>query len=408
MSIRYEGTKVEPGPGRVVLASFDAQNISGHAWVPAEGFAVGYHIFDPETDTLIEDGARLVPDSAVAPGERHHFDVRFELPEQPGAYRVFVSPMQENAGWFYERGWPFLLIDGIVGHGAARIQRFRIASHGEVQRERLLRSVRRGLTLPWQAIWRHRSLIRTMVRRDILGRYRGSFAGTFWTFLNPLILMLTYFFVFGVVLRTRFPSDPSRTGFALYFLAGMLPWLAFSEAAGRAPLVMIEHRNFVKKLVFPVETLPVNLVVAGFVSQLFAILLFLVVSLIARGSVPPSVVWLPVLIVPQLLFTAGVSWFLAALGVFFRDLAQINGFLLTLWFFLTPICYPEASLPPQALVILGKNPLFTLVRGYRAVLLEGIAPTWRSTWKLWLVAWLVFILGYAWFYKLRKSFTDVI
>jgi lipopolysaccharide transport system permease protein len=157
-----------------------------------------------------------------------------------------------------------------------------------------------------------------------------------------------------------------------------------------------------------VETLPVNLVAAGFVSQVLGILLFLALSFMARGSVPPSVVWLPVLIVPQLLFTAGVSWFLAALGVYFRDLAQINGFLLTLWFFLTPICYPEASLPPQALVILGKNPLFTLVRGYRAVLLEGNAPAWRSTWKLWVVAWLVFILGYAWFYKLRKSFADVI
>ena len=113
-----------------------------------------------------------------------------------------------------------------------------------------------------------------MVRRDILGRYRGSFGGAFWTVLNPLLLMLTYFFVFGVVLRTRFGNDPSRAGFALYFLAGMLPWLAFSEAAGRAPTVMLEHRNFVKKLVFAVETLPVNLVVSGLVSEFFALVLF--------------------------------------------------------------------------------------------------------------------------------------
>ncbi len=408
MSIRYIGARVDPVNARLVSATFEAENISSSAWAPAEGFAVGCHIFDPQTDTLIEDGRRVVPETAIAPGERRHFDLRFELPEQPGAYRVYISPMQENTGWFYERGWPFLLIDSVVEHSVARIEKFRIVNQQTIKQERLLRSVRRAFTLPWQAIWRNRSLIRTMVRRDILGRYRGSFAGTFWTFLNPLILMLTYFFVFGVVLRTRFPSDPSRSGFALYFLAGMLPWLAFSEAAGRAPLVMIEHRNFVKKLVFPVETLPVNLVAAGFVSQVFAILLFLVVALIARESVPDSVVWLPVLIIPQLLFTAGVTWFLAALGVFFRDLAQINGFLLTLWFFVTPICYPESSLPPQALVVLGKNPMFTLVRGYRAVLLEGNAPAWRSLWKLWVVAALVFILGYAWFYKLRKSFADVI
>ena len=104
---------------------------------------------------------------------------------------------------------------------------------------------------------------------------------------------------------------------------------------------MLEHRNFVKKLVFAVETLPVNLVAAGLVTELFAAVLFAVFLLAMRGGVPPAVVWLPVLLIPQILFTAGVSWFLAALGVFVRDLGQIMGFVLTLWFFVTPICYPE-------------------------------------------------------------------
>jgi len=246
-----------------------------------------------------------------------------------------------------------------------------------------------------------------MVRRDVLGRYRGSFGGAFWTVLNPLILMLTYFFVFGVVLRARFPNDPSRAGFALYFLAGMLPWLAVSEAAGRAPTVMLEHRNFVKKLVFPVETLPVNLVTAGLVSEVFGVALFLLGSYLARGYVPASVVWVPLLVVPQILLTAGLCWFLAALGVFVRDLAQINGFLLTLWFFLTPICYPEASLPGPALRILSKNPMFVLVRGYRDALLEGRAPSFHSFWKLCVISAVIFILGHAWFYKLKKSFADL-
>ncbi len=175
-------------------------------------------------------------------------------------------------------------------------------------------------------IWRNRGLIRVMVRRDILGRYRGSFGGAFWTIISPLLLMLTYFFVFGVVLRDRNSGDPSRSGFALYFLAGMLPWLAFSEAAGRAPTVLMEHRNFVKKLVFAVETLPVNLVAAGLVTELFAIVLFCIFCWHSRAGVPPAVLWLPVLLVPQVLFTAGLSWFLAALGAFVRDLGQIIGF----------------------------------------------------------------------------------
>jgi lipopolysaccharide transport system permease protein len=223
--------------------------------------------------------------------------------------------------------------------------------------------------------------------------------------------MLTYFFVFGVVLRARFPGMPGRSGFALYFLAGMLPWLAVSEAAARAPSTMLEHRNFVRKLVFAVETLPVNLVASGLVGELFALLLFGVVLLALRGGVPPSAIWLPMLLIPQILFTLGLSWFLAALGVFVRDLAQIVGFLLTIWFFLTPICYPEASLsslPHSATLLLAKNPIFVLVRGYRAILLDNRAPDLGPLWKLWLLSAVVFVLGHAWFYKLRKSFADIL
>jgi lipopolysaccharide transport system permease protein len=157
-----------------------------------------------------------------------------------------------------------------------------------------------------------------------------------------------------------------------------------------------------------VETLPLNLVASGLVSEVFGVVLFLGGAYLARGSVPASIAWLPALLVPQILMTAGICWFLAALGIFVRDLAHINGFLLTLWFFLTPICYPEASLPASALQVLSKNPMFVLVRGYRAVLLEGRAPDLGPLWKLWVVSLVIFIAGHACFYKLRKSFADII
>ena len=406
MTARVENAQVQ-ARGRWLTATFEMRNVSPVAWRPTEGFAAGYQIFDPETGTLVVDGPRTAPLTDIQPGEAQPFQVQFELPPEPGHYRVFLSGMQEGSHWFYERGAEFLLMDVVVEAGRATVERYRVATMGSVRRERLLRSVRRAFTLPFQTMVRNRSLIRTMVRRDVLGRYRGSFGGAFWTVLNPLILMLTYFFVFGVVLRTHFPNDPSRSGFVLYFLAGMLPWLAVSEAVGRAPTVMIEHRNFVKKLVFPVETLPINLVTAGLVSEIFGVALFLLASYLARGYVPASIIWLPVLLVPQILLTAGICWFLAALGIFVRDLAQINGFLLTLWFFLTPICYPETSLPAPALRVLSKNPMFVLVRGYRA-LLEGRAPAFGAYWKLCVVAGAIFILGHAWFYKLRNSFADII
>jgi lipopolysaccharide transport system permease protein len=386
---------VEVGDSRV---EFDVRNESGETWRAPDGFAVGYQVFDAETATLIVDGPRLHPERDVEPGESAHVRLDLEIPAGDAAYYTIVSPMQEHVCWYWERGWPFLLVE----RGGARV-----TTATTLRRQRLSRAAGRALWYPWRTIWRNRSLIRTMVRRDVLGRYRGSFGGSFWTVFSPLLLMLTYFFVFGVVLESKIPGDPSRVGFALYYLAGMLPWLAFSEAVGRSAGVMWEHRNFVKKLVFSVETLPVNLVAAGLVTECVAVVLFCLFLLAAGRGVPASVAWLPLLLVPQILFTAGLSWFLAALGVFVRDLGQILGFVLTIWFFATPICYPEGQVPAAAAAILTKNPIYVLVRGYRAALLEGHAPAWGPMWKFWVLSLLVFVVGHAAFYKLRKSFADL-
>ena len=391
-----------------IRASFRVVNSSVETWKPEDGYAVGYQILDPETDTLVVDGPRAPLARPLAPGESVDAEVEVELPPEHGRYRIFVSSMRENVCWHYQQGKPFLLIEAQVDEEGAHLLRSATTTMGALGRRNLLRSLGRGFKYPLAIVWRNRSLIRSMVRRDVLGRYRGSFGGVFWTLLNPLLLMTTYFFVFGIVLRARFHGDPSRAGFVLYFLCGMLPWLAFSEAAGRAPFVVLEHRNFVKKLVFPLETLPVNLTAAGLVTELFALLVFVVGLLLARGGVPATVAWLPLLLIPQLLLTLGLCWFLAALGVYVRDLGQINGFLLTLWFFLTPICYPVESLPSQAMAVLSKNPFFVLVQAYRDIFLEGRAPAFGPLWKLWLVSAALFLLGHAWFYKLKRNFADVI
>jgi lipopolysaccharide transport system permease protein len=356
------------------------------------------------------EGARTPLD--LAPGSSGALNLKIAVPSEPGEYNVYVSPMRENVAWFYDRGWQFLLIDiAVDAEGAPRLRTWRIADKRSVSRKRLLRSTARAFSLPLQSLWRNRGLIRTLVRRDVLSRYTGSFGGALWAVLNPLLLMLTYFFVFGLVMGSRVGKDPSRAAFALYFLSGMLPWLALSEAIGRAPFVMVEHRNFIKKLVFPVETLPVNLVVSGLVTEFFGIILFVLALLIVRGGVPPTALYLPALLIPQMLLTAGVCWFLSALGVFVRDLSQINGYLITIWFFITPICYPEAqlnSLPAAAVAILMKNPAYILVRGYRSILLESKPPDWSAL--AWLTAFSIaaFLFGHAWFYKLRKSFADLI
>jgi lipopolysaccharide transport system permease protein len=413
MSAGYTSPAIHLEPGtRRVHAEFVLQNNSTESWLPEDGFGIGYHLFDAATGTLIVDGARVHPAREVKPGESTPVQLEFELPAEDGEYQVLLSPMREGVCWYYERDWPFLLVESATENGVPRIARTRVATRTTLARERAVRSVGRAFVLPFQTIWRNRGLIRVMVRRDILGRYRGSFGGAFWTVINPLLLMLTYFFVFGVVMGSRFENDTSKTGFALYFLAGMLPWLAISESAGRSPGVMMEHRNFVQKLVFAVETLPVNLVAGGLVTEFFAVVLYCGFLLVVKHSVPWTVLWLPVLLIPQLLFTAGISWFLAALGVFARDLGQVMGFVLTLWFFVTPICYPESQLhghlSPWAVNLLSKNPVYILVHNYRAIFLYGRPPAFSAVWKLWLLSALVFLAGHAWFYKLRKSFADLL
>ena len=403
MNVAYsnEGVKLD---GRRAHVEFDLRNETPEAWRAAEGFGVGHHLFDADSGTLIVDGERVHPERDIAPGESLHVALDFDLPAEDGRYQVRLSPMRENVCWYYDKGWEFLALEAGVKGGAASLGRLRVTDREKVRRERELRSVGRAFVYPFLTIWRNRSLIRVMVRRDILGRYRGSFAGSFWTIINPLLLMLTYFFVFGIVIR-----DPAltRTQFALYFLAGMLPWLPFTEAVGRAPTVILEHRNFVKKLVFAVETLPVNVVVSGLVTELFAVLLYCGFLLAIRHSLPPAILWLPVILIPQVLFTAGLSWFLAGLGAFVRDLGQVIGFVLTVWFFITPICYPESQLLARA-PFMTKNPMYVLVHAYREVLLGNRAPAFGALWKFSALAMLVFVLGHAWFYKLKKSFADMI
>lgn len=397
--LRAEGRSLEV---RVVV-----ENKSRQTWKP-ETFSIGWQFFDPETNFFILEGAWIPISREVPPGDSVPFEISIPFPPEAGGYQIYVSPIQQPDGWAYAQGEPFLRIGAQTTDGEVRVLDHEIATARALNWRRMWRALPKFFSGPVLTIVGNHRLIRSMARRDILARYRGSFGDVFWTVLNPLLLMATYFFVFGVVLRARFGADRSSTGFALYFLAGMLPWLAFSEPAGRAPHVILEHRNFVKKLIFPLATLPVNQVLAGLVTEIFAAALFVVALLLFRGAIPASVLWLPALLVPQLLFTLGTCWFLAALGVFVRDLGQIMGFLLTLWFFITPICYPEASLPEGALFILRKNPMFVLVRGYRDIFLEKHAPELLPVAKLWLVAVAVFLLGHAWFYKLRKSFADVI
>jgi lipopolysaccharide transport system permease protein len=373
-----------------VEAAVDGTAINLRFAIDSPG-VLGWQVFDPESGAFLFEGEWSRVERAAS--------LRLSIPKDEGCYRVRVAPVEDRSR--------FIEINARVEDSRLEIESPRVASITAERWRRFWSAIPKAFLYPPRSLWQNKHLIQSMVRRDILARYRGSLGGSLWAVLNPLLLMGLYFFVFGFVFKTKFEGDPSRSGYALYFLAGMLPWLAFAEAVGRSPSIVIEHRNFVKKLVFPLETLPMNLVISGAVTEIIGLVVFVAILLAVRGGVPWTVVWLPALLVPQLLLTGGIAWFLAALGVFVRDLGQIIGFILTLWLYLTPIFYPESGVPAVAAKVLSINPMWALVRGYRAIFLEGHAPGLWSLFALWVGSIAVAVAGYAWFHRLRRSFADL-
>jgi lipopolysaccharide transport system permease protein len=341
MSAGYRDLAVR-ADGPTLLVDFTLEHRGQVPWTRARKLALGYQVYDPDTSAFLAEGAWVAIERELNPGDRHAVvALPIELPREAGHYRVYLSAMDEVDGWYYEQEWPFVVIEARVDEkGVARVDSTAVTTLAGLRRQQWPRRIRIAVIQPWQTIWKNRRLISSMVRREVASRYRGSLGDAAWTILHPLLLMLTYYFVFGVVLRSRFGDDNSQAGYVLNFLAGMLPWLPFSEAVGRAPGSMWEHRNFIKKLVFPVEIIPVNQTAAALVTQAFALLVFMALLIATRGMPPSTALLLPVLLIPQVMLTAGVCWTLSALGVYLRDLGQVIGFLLTICFFLTPICYP--------------------------------------------------------------------
>lgn len=365
------------------------------------GWVLGVQVCDPESGRFLEEGRwQELPES----GE---IDTGLSLPAEPGGYRLHVCPVHETEGWAYARGAKFWALDVLVDDTGAHLVRRRLTTMGALRRRQWAQGLRAALTEYVTCAWRNRDLIGSMAQRDIAARYRGSFAELFWSWLNPLLLMAAYVFVFGFVLRTRFGADQTPVGFTLYFLGGMIPWLGFSEALARSPNLLPEYRLFVKRIVYPVETLPVTITLAGASTSAIAGIIYLI-ALNWMGRLTLTALWLPALIVPQILLTLGLSWLLAGIGAFVRDVVQVIGFVLTLWFFLTPICYPETSLPDWAWTVLRFNPMLHIARAWRAVLLEGQAPETGALVKLWLIGIFGSVAGFLIFYRLKKSIPDVL
>lgn len=260
------------------------------------------------------------------------------------------------------------------------------------------------------SLWQHRELISQMVRRDVIGRYRGSVMGLTWSFFNPILLLTIYTFVFGVVFKARWGTsgDESTALFAVVLFIGMIVHSLFAECVNRAPTLMLVNVNYVKKVIFPLEVLPVVALGSGFFNLLVSMAVLLPVIYLVNGGVPWTCVFFPLLILPFLVITLGVAWFFAALGVYVRDVGQAVGILISVMMFASPVFYPLTAIPEKFRIWLYLNPITFVIEQGRAVMIFGKLPDWLGLAGYILASLIVVWMGYAFFQKTRKGFADVL
>ena len=255
----------------------------------------------------------------------------------------------------------------------------------------------------------NRNLIVDLIRREVVGRYRGSALGILWSFFNPILMLIVYTFVFSVVFKARWTGGSnSKTEFALVLFSGLIVFNLFSECINRAPSLILGNINYVKKVIFPLEILPV----VAFGSALFHLIINFLVwmgfYIIFFGLPHLQIIWVPLVILPLLLMTLGVSWLLASIGVYLRDVTQVVGVVTTMLMFLSPIFYPIAALPEEYRHFIQISPLTFVVEQARDVMIWGKGMQWVQWSIQMLISTMIAWLGFAWFQKTRKGFADVL
>jgi lipopolysaccharide transport system permease protein len=257
--------------------------------------------------------------------------------------------------------------------------------------------------------WRYRELIWQLSKREVLARYKGSMIGLLWSFFNPVFMLAVYTFFFSIVYNARWGnSNASKFDFAITLFAGLIPFTLFSECVNRAPYMIINNVNYVKKVIFPLQILPwVNLASALFhaVISVFVLLLFYAVI---NHSLNWTALLLPIVNLPLVFWILGLTWLLASLGIFIRDVTHSVTIFTTALMFLSPVFYSVSAIPMPYRSFIYLNPLTTIIEQNREILIAGHLPNWQSLGISFLVSIAVAWLGYAWFEKTRPAFADVI
>ncbi|MGQ9617549.1 MAG: ABC transporter permease [Candidatus Aminicenantia bacterium] len=257
---------------------------------------------------------------------------------------------------------------------------------------------------------RYRALIQSLVSRELKARYRGSFLGFLWSFLNPFLLLCVYTIVFGLILRPRDPSFPTPLSYALFLFTGLLPWIWFSSSILESSNVLMVNSGLIKKIMFPAEILPIAVVTTNLVNFVLGLPILFFFYLIFGHKFTLWFLFLPLCIITQLIFTLGLSLIVAPFSVLFKDLQNIIANVITLWFFSTPIIYPF-SFPaiqksPLLKLYLLLNPMTHVIESYHYSLFYGSLPHWKKISVTFIISLILFLIGYAIFDKLRDTVTE--
>lgn len=259
-------------------------------------------------------------------------------------------------------------------------------------------------------LWVHRLLMFELAKRDIISRYKGSLFGLLWSFVNPLIMLMIYTFLFSDVFKSKWhgTNDDSHAQFAVMLFAGLINYNFFSDCIVRAPTLMLSHVNFVKKIIFPIEILPSIILLSALFNAGISMLVLLIFQFVVFGFVPFSIFFIPIVMLPIILLTTGLCWFLAALGVYLRDINQSIGIVLTGIMFLSPIFYPISALPEKWQSIARLNPLAFPIEQSRNVLIHNRFPELHEFIIYVSVTTLIAWMGLYFFEKAKNGFADVL
>jgi len=255
-------------------------------------------------------------------------------------------------------------------------------------------------------LWRNRYLLGQLIKRDVLLRYRGAIFGVLWIFFSPLIMLAIFAFIFGYIFQARWPQQESGIPFWLLLYSGLIAFNVFSETISRAPTSVRGYPSFVKKIIFPVDILPVVPLGAALVHAGFNFTILLA-SLAWTNHLHASALLIPLLLLPLLLLALGLSWFIAAWGVFLRDLTQIVPVFVQMLMFLSPVFYPLSAVPTSLRPIYQLNPLGTVIETTRCAI-SGQPIEWGVWWIAFSFCLIAAILGYAFFQHSRDEFADVL